>query len=72
MIADIFVKMNCRAGMKVAYLKESSPTKGREITIYIVKIDPKFKKSQFAGEFGLDISIEHSEEFWLTMCKRIE
>lgn len=59
-MAGIFVKMNCRAGMKVAYLKESTPQKGREITIYIVKYDPKFAKSQFAGDFGFDISIEHS------------
>ncbi len=49
LIADIFVKMNCRSGMKVAYLKESTPQKGREITIYIVKYDEKFNKSQFAG-----------------------
>jgi hypothetical protein len=65
--------MNCRAGMKVIYLKEvENPQPGREITIYIVKYDPVFEKSQFAGDFGLDISIEHSEEYWFLMCKKIE
>ncbi len=67
------MKMNCRAGMKVIYLRQAqNPQSGRQITIYIVKYDPQFDKSQFAGDFGLDISLEHSQAFWLVMCRKIE
>ena len=73
MIVALFIKMNCRAGLKVNYIKEAqNPQPGREITIYLIKYDPIFEKSQFAGDFGLDIAVEHSEEYWLTMCKKIE
>lgn len=48
--------MDCRSGMKVIYLKEASPEPGREITIYILKYDDKFQKSQFADDFGLSIA----------------
>ena len=73
LIAALFIQMKCRAGMKVNYLKESqSPQPGREITIYLVKYDPQLKKSEFAGDFGLDIDIEHSEDYWYELCSRAE
>ena len=50
--------MKCRAGIKTIYLKESqNPQAGREITLYLIKYDAKFKGSAFAGDFGLDIAV---------------
>ena len=73
LIVALFIKMNCRAGLKVNYIKEAqNPQPGREITIYLIKYDPVFEKSQFAGDFGLDIAVEHSEDYWLVLCKKIE
>ena len=37
-----------------------------------LKADPKFKESAFAGEFGLDIAVQHSEDYWFEMCRSIE
>jgi hypothetical protein len=30
------------------------------------------RESAFAGEFGLDIDIEHSEDYWFEMCTQVE
>ena len=38
----------------------------------MIKYDPLFKESAFAGDFGLNLSVEHSEEFWFEFCKKIE
>jgi hypothetical protein len=62
LLAALFIKMECRAGMKTIYLKESEhPQIGREITIYLIKYDTQFKESGFAGDFGLSLAVEHSE-----------
>ena len=73
LLAALFLKMECRSGMKTIYLKEAqNPVTGREITIYLIKYDPQFEQSQFAGDFGLSIAVEHSEDYWLLMCRKIE
>jgi hypothetical protein len=37
-----------------------------------VKIDPKFKLSSFASDFGVSLADEHSEEFWINFVGEIE
>jgi hypothetical protein len=58
LVAALFLKMKCRAGIKTIYLKESEHSQqGREITLYLIKYDAKYKGSAFAGDFGLNIDI---------------
>lgn len=65
--------MQCRAGMKVIYLRQCENSQpGREITIYLIKIDPKFQNSSFAGDFGLSMAVEHSEDYWFNLCRNVE
>ena len=73
LIVAIFIKMKCRAGMKVIYLREAvNPQLGREITIYIVKYSKQFDRSSFAGDYEVSIADEHSEDFWKEMVIEIE
>lgn len=72
-IAAIFLDKGCRSGMKVVYLKENHlSAKGREITIYILKYDNKFKDSLIANEYSITKADEHSEDFWTDLIEEIE
>lgn len=73
LVSEIFVKFQCKSGMKVVYKKENiSTVKGREITIYIFKWDKIYKHSEINKEYTVSIADEHSEKFWLLMIEEIE
>jgi hypothetical protein len=74
LMCEIFLKNKCRSGMKVCYLRECSQIKrGREITFYIYKYEDCFKtSSSIARDYGLDRSLEHSEDYWVDLVSQIE
>jgi len=72
-VSSIFMNLGCRSGMKVAYLKENTNTaRGRELTVYIYKYHEKFKESYINEDHNLNLSDEHSEEFWINFYEIVE
>jgi hypothetical protein len=74
LVTKIFLEMRCQSGMKTAYLKENTNTaKGREITIYIYQYVKGYSSiSEIGKQYGLNLSDEHSENFWIRFFNKIE
>lgn len=74
-IVKIFIKLKCKSGMKVIFLKDDvHVVKGREITIYIYRYDKRFGEGLKGGNELFKLSKENEQDgfFWFNFVDKCE